>query len=346
MGSRNVHAGRSGYGMARHMRRWADKKGGLPKEDPFQGADPESLAGRLSEYLLWLETHNHSLSGIESRRRRLITFWQWAQDRDLFTPERFTRAILESYQRHLWRYRKKNGRPLGISSQRDSLYTIKGFFSWLCKQRYLQANPASELEAPRAEKRLPVEALSRSEIQSVLNVPDIKDPLGLRERAMLEIFYSTGIRRAELVRLQTHDIHREKHILYVRQGKGKKDRVVPVGKRAMDWVERYLDQSRPLLLIDSNETTLFLTGYGTGFSPDALGRIVTKIIHKAEIGRTGSCHLLRHTCATHMLENGADIRYIQQLLGHENLDTTAIYTQVNISELQAVHARTHPAERQ
>jgi integrase/recombinase XerD len=117
-----------------------------------------------------------------------------------------------------------------------------------------------------------------------------------------------------------------------------------VGERALRWLEKYLDEVRPRLLLDANEKALFVTSYGEAFNPDVLSRMVSKFIKKAEVGRGGSCHLLRHCCATHMLEGGADIRFIQQLLGHEKLETTAIYTQVSIEQLKAVHAKTHPAE--
>jgi len=175
-------------------------------------------------------------------------------------------------------------------------------------------------------------------------MPDITDPLGIRDRAILELFYSTGIRRMEMTNLETADLNREKKLLAIRQGKGHKDRVVPVGTRALQWVEKYLEDVRSLLVLDQDVQALFLSGYGEGFNPDVLGRKIVQYIKKADIGRTGGAHLLRHTCATHMLEGGADIRYIQQLLGHEKLETTAIYTEVSIIQLQAVHGRCHPAE--
>ena len=128
------------------------------------------------------------------------------------------------------------------------------------------------------------------------------------------------------------------------KAKGHKDRVVPVGSRALQWLESYLDEVRPRLALDASQRALFLTSYGEPFNPDVLSRMVSKWIRQADIGRPGSCHLIRATCATHMLEGGADIRFIQQLLDHEKLETTAIYTQVSIEQLKAVHGRTHPAE--
>jgi integrase/recombinase XerD len=206
-------------------------------------------------------------------------------------------------------------------------------------------NPASELEMPRMEKRLPQEVLSLVEVDKLLALPNVLDPLGVRDRAMLEVFYSTGMRRTELCRLELPDFNADRRTLHIRQGKGKKDRMVPVGERAIEWIERYLRESRPRLCLDTRTQTLFLTGYGDAFNPDVVSRCVTEWMQKAGIAKKGSCHLLRHTCATHMLEGGADIRYIQQLLGHEKLDATAIYTEVSIKQLQEVHTRCHPAGR-
>ena len=195
------------------------------------------------------------------------------------------------------------------------------------------------------EKRLPAEALSLREVETILAVPNLADPLGIRDRAILEMLYSCGLRRAELARLEIADLNRDRRTLRIRQGKGKKDRVIPIGQRALAWAERYVAEVRPRLCLDTRQRALFLTGYGGPFNPDVLSRMATEFIRKAEIGRPGSCHLFRHTCATHLLEGGADIRFIQQLLGHEKLETTAIYTEVSIKQLQEVHARCHPAEQ-
>jgi integrase/recombinase XerD len=153
------------------------------------------------------------------------------------------------------------------------------------------------------------------------------------------------LRRAELCRLELSDLNPERRRLTIRKGKGNKDRVVPVGLRAITWLERYLQEVRPRLCLDTRTQALFLTGYGEAFNPDVVSRMVAGWIKKVT-ARVASCHLLRHTCATHMLEGGADIRYIQQLLGHEKLETTAIYTEVSIKQLQEVHTRCHPSARQ
>jgi integrase/recombinase XerD len=252
---------------------------------------------------------------------------------------------LESYQRWLWRCTKANGQRLGWSTQRNRLGVLKDFFRWLTRQDVILHNPASEVELPRMEKRLPQDVLTLPEVERLLAVPDVSDPLGVRDRAMLELFYSTGIRRTELCRIELPDVNTERRTLHVRLGKGKKDRVVPVGARAVAWLERYLKEVRPRLCLDTRTPALFLTGYGDAFNPDVVSRMVSAWLKQADLKRKGCCHVLRHTCATHMLENGADIRFIQQLLGHEKLDTTAIYTEVSIKQLQEVHARCHPSSK-
>lgn len=334
-------SGKKGYEATKNLRtREASKRGGNTQSElpELEGLTPEVRA-----YLTELSVKNYSADTIEGRRDALKVFLNWAGERDLTSPQQITKPILESYQRHLWRWKKKNGKPLGVSTQRSRLMTVKDYFAWLTKKDYLPANPASEIELPRAEKRLPKEALSQSQINAVLGVPDLDDPLGIRDRAMLELLYSSGMRRTELTNLEITDLNQERETLQIRQGKGKKDRVVPIAGRALQWVVKYLENIRPKLLVEKDEKALFLTSYGEAFNPDVISRKVSSIIKKADIGRQGSCHLLRHTCATHMLEGGADIRFIQQLLGHEKLETTAIYTQVSIEQLKAIHRNTHPA---
>ena len=202
-----------------------------------------------------------------------------------------------------------------------------------------------KVTCPRLRASMPIKALSVTEIEAILAAPDIADPLGLRDRAFLELFYSTGIRRTEMARLKVGDLNRDKRILWIRQGKGRKDRVVPVGARALHWLGLYLEKTRPLLQTPASGQALFLSGYGERLTGGYVGNWVRRVIDAAAIGRTGSCHLFRHSCATHMLENGADIRFIQQLLGHARLDTTQIYTDVSIVQLREVHARTHPHAR-
>jgi len=325
-------------------RRAKEQRGGnAPQRDGFDRSAPDALALWSDAYLESLAARNYSPGTLEGRRDALKVFLGWCAERGLSQAGQITRPILESFQRWLWRYQKANGQRLGWSTQRARLGTLKDWFRWLARQNVLVHNPASELELPRMEKRLPTAALSLTQVEALLAVPNVGDPLGVRDRAMLELFYSCGVRRAELCRLELPDLNTERRTLTIRRGKGRKDRVVPVGARAVAWLERYLKEVRPRLCLDTRTPALFLTGYGGAFNPDVLSRMVAGWMKQA--GLKGSCHLLRHTCATHMLEGGADIRYIQQLLGHEKLETTAIYTEVSIRQLQEVHARCHPSAR-
>ena len=181
--------------------------------------------------------------------------------------------------------------------------------------------------------------------EEVLAVPDVADGLGVRDRAMLEVFYTSGIRRREMVMLDLDDVRFTLGTLLVRHGKGNKQRHVPLGECPAKWLRRYLSVCRPLLSTSDAEPALFLTGYGERFSASGLGNLVRGLMNLAGIRGSGSCHMFRHSCATQMLEHGADIRVIQQLLGHARLDTTAIYADVSILHLKEVHARCHPNAR-
>ncbi|MFC1499187.1 site-specific tyrosine recombinase XerC [Verrucomicrobiota bacterium] len=335
-----------GYRTTKVLRhRDPEKRGGQAPHNDGLSRSESTMSHYLEKYLEWLKIRNSTEDALQARQSGLRVFLVWAEERSLFYPEEITRSILESYQRYLWHYRKSNGQPLGITTQSGRLSLIKKFFSWLCRERVLEANPASELVLPKSGKRLPDHALSIKEVEAVISIPDINDPLGIRDRAILEIFYSSALRRRELVRLKVGDLDRDRSTLHIRLGKGYKDRIVPVGRRAMIWLNKYLQDIRPLLLIDPQEQSLFLSSYGNAFNPDYLSRMIKRFIERAEVSTKGGCHLLRHTCATHMFEGGADIRAIQQLLGHSNLETTAVYTRVSIAHLQNVHAETHPAER-
>lgn len=330
-----------GYQRARLMR---GKQIGGKKFTPdgLDRSDPSGLAMLGDAYLVSLEVKNQSPRTVESRRHSLKLFLTWAQERSVLRPLQVTRVVLQSYQRHLWRHRKNNGQPLSPGTQLGRLSAVRGLFKWLYREDWIESDPAAHLELPKELHQLPHDTLSRSEVAIVLNVPDVSDPLGIRDRAMLEILYATGLRRTELARAEIRDLNTDRQTLHVRHGKGGRHRMVPVGETALMWLDRYLERTRPLLLDEPGEQALFLTGYGRGFSPASLGNRIAGIMRKA-LDRPGSCHLLRHACATHMLEGGADIRVIQQLLGHSKLETTQVYTEVSITHLREVYAKTHPS---
>jgi integrase/recombinase XerD len=297
----------------------------------------------LEQYLAWIEAQNFSADTVTTRRACLGYFLDWCHDRALENPAEITRPILERYQRALYHYRKKNGDPLTFRTQNQRLRAIKGWFRWLARQNYILHNPASELLLPRLENRLPKYILTAEEAEQVVEQPDITTPTGLRDRAILETFYSTGMRRMEVANLKLYDIDADRGVVMIRQGKGKKDRFIPIGERALKWINKYVGEARPKLLGSVEDGTVFLTNLGEPFQRAHLTTLVRGYLAKSKIGKMGGCHLWRHTVATLMLENGADIRVIQEMLGHAKLATTELYTRVSINLLKQVYLATHPA---
>jgi len=298
----------------------------------------------MEKHLGALRVRNYSEYTVKNRRVHIGFFVAWRHERCLSEPLDVTRPVLERYQRHLFHYRQKNGQPLSFRSQHSRLVPIRVWFRWMARQRLILHNPASELELPRLGQRLPKHVLTTAEAERVLAQPDLNDPLGLRDRALLETLYSTGMRRRELANLKLYDLDTELGTLMIRQGKGKKDRVIPIGDRAAAWVEKYVQDGRTHLVVEPDDGTVFLSNAGEPFSLDHLSDLVRVHVDAAQIGKRGACHLFRHTMATLMLENGADIRYIQAMMGHADLKTTQIYTQVSIRHLKQIHSATHPAQ--
>lgn len=305
--------------------------------------DPEGLALTVREFLDYLRTRNYSERTVGNREHHLTGLVDWLNERGIERPQEVTRPVLERYQRWLFHYRKQNGQPMSFMAQHGRLTSIRAYFRWLTRQNRILYNPASELELPRLEHRLPRHVLSAREAELILQVPDVSLVTGLRDRALLELFYSTGVRRSEMAQLGLFDLDFERGTLVVRQGKGKKDRVVPVGERAALWVQKYVEEARPQLVAGEDPGTLFLAKDGDAFSLDSLTQLAGSYVKRSGVAKQGACHLFRHTMATLMLEGGADIRYIQQMLGHAKLETTQIYTQVSIRRLKHVHTLTHPA---
>ncbi len=306
--------------------------------------DPNGMEKYLHHHLEWMGVKGYSKQTIKARDNAIRRFIQWGEERSLDQPQQVTKPILERYQRHLYYYRKQDGKPLTLGTQQGLLAPIKTFFKWLTQENHLLYNPASELQLPRQPKRLPRDILNIEEVETILSQAEPGTAAGLRDRAVMEIFYSTGIRRIELANLKTHDIDLQRGIVMIREGKGKRDRVLPIGSRAQSWLEKYLEESRPELMIDIHEDALFLNDYGEALGGDYIARRIKRYMQKVDINKHGSCHLFRHAMATHMLDNGADIRFIQAMLGHADLSTTEIYTHVSIEKLKEIHAATHPAK--
>ena len=311
-----------------------------PIGDP---TDPNSLYAYMLRFLEWMRIRNYSDRTTENREVYLRYFFDWCEERGVSCPQDVTKPIIERYQRYLFHYRKKDGEPLSTRSQHTRITPVRAYFKWLAKENHILYNPASDIELPRQEQRLPRYVLTQSEVELILNQADITTDTGIRDRAIMETLYSTGMRRMEVINLTLQDLDIERGTVMIRQGKGKKDRMVPIGERALAWIIKYRDQVRPNLAIAEDDGTLFLSNLGEAFTRNRMSQLVRDYVNAANTGKTGSCHLFRHTMATLMLENGADIRFIQAMLGHEDLATTEIYTHVAIDKLKAVHQATHPA---
>lgn len=314
---------------------------------------PGGFRGYLIDFIDWTAARQYSAMTVQARRIEVGYFIDWCEERGIHRPDEVTRALLERYRQHVFTYRRKtDGAPLSHQTQGKRLISVRAFFQWMTRQHHLLYNPASELELPKQQQQLPRHILTVTEVEQVLNACDTDEPLGLRDRAMLEALYSTGMRRSELTSLRTDAVDLSRGTVFIRQGKGNKDRVVPIGDRACRWIERYVFEVRPEQIDAEDDGVLFLAKHGQGMQAKQLSIIVRNAIARANLERfadthpNAACHLLRHACATHMLENGADIRYIQALLGHADLSTTEVYTRVSITQLKAVHEKTHPARMQ
>jgi integrase/recombinase XerD len=327
---------------ARRGKRKLRKKRGVAPQKPAPAWRANPLASYVKAFLSWAEATGQSAATVATRERSLARFLEWADERGLKHPMELTRPVLEAWQRHLYLARKADGQPLSIATQQTLLVALKAWFRWMSRERHILINPTHELITPRSPRPLPKVLLSVEQVERALAQPDVKGLTGVRDRALLELLYGSGMRRSEAARLQLPEVDLARGTVMIRQGKGRRDRLVPIGFRACRWIARYLDEVRPKLVTRPDDWTLFLTDYGEPYGNNRLSDLVQRYLRMAGI-QHGACHALRHACATHMLEGGADIRFIQVLLGHAELSTTQIYTHVAIGKLIEIHAATHPA---
>ncbi|GAB4290468.1 MAG: site-specific tyrosine recombinase XerD [Thiohalomonadaceae bacterium] len=220
------------------------------------------------------------------------------------------------------------------------LSSLRRFYRYLVREQVLTDDPSARIDSPKLGRGLP-KALTEAEVEALLAAPDIEDPLGLRDRAMLEVLYASGLRVSELVGLEMYRVSLQQGVMRI-LGKGSKERLVPLGEEAVSWLERYLTAARPQLVSGQATAALFPTRRGEAMTRQAFWYLIKRYARQAGITSHLSPHTLRHAFATHLLNHGADLRVVQMLLGHSSLSTTQIYTHVARERLKALHARHHP----
>jgi len=280
---------------------------------------------------IWLE-EGLAANTLAAYRRDLSMYADWlaAQGRPIDST---TEADLNGY------FAARHASTKATSANRR-LTVLKRYFRWALRERLIAADPTLRLQSAKQPLRVP-KTLSEAQVEALLEAPDVDTPLGLRDRTMLELIYASGLRVSELVTLKTFNVGMAEGVLRV-LGKGSKERLVPFGQVARDWIVRYLAQARPLILAGQQTEDLFVTARGRGMTRVMFWVIVKKHARTAGITAPLSPHTLRHAFATHLLNHGADLRAVQMLLGHADISTTTIYTHVARERLKQLHAQHHP----
>lgn len=299
------------------------------------------LENLVDEFLTYLKVGNHySVHTLESYGLDLRQFLQFMEEEKIEAPEAIDHILLRKFLADL----KRNG--LAKSSIARKVASLRTFYKFLSKQGYILENPVRGVASPRREKRLP-EFMYPEEINAFLTMPDQTSQLGIRDQAILEVLYSSGLRLQEIVNLKLEDLDLSRGYLRV-FGKGSKERMAPLGGVAQRSLVRYLNEVRPNLLLKNYpkmdfENNVFLNYRGTRLSGRSIQRLVLKYLKKLlSLNRKITPHTFRHTFATHLLENGADLRVVQELLGHVDLSTTQIYTHVTKERIRSVYLKSHP----
>lgn len=278
-----------------------------------------------------------------SKQVHLDSFIRWCQLKSIHTIDLVTKFVLEDYRLHVAKHRKKNGEPLSIASQKLKLISVT---VWLKRLEYfdlLDAGFAKRFEHPKVPKSIPKHIPDEEDVGKIIMQAWTSGPMTLRDVAILEVYYATAVRRTELSGLDIRDIDFKNEIVLVRKGKGGNDRNVPIAPKALHAVQIYLKKLRPQLSSFESGNALFLSKEGRRIKPQKLTEMIGKYVKRADTCTEGACHIFRHAAATHMIRNGADIRYVQEFLGHADISSTQIYAHVTINDLSRVYKETHPA---
>jgi integrase/recombinase XerD len=281
---------------------------------------------------LWLE-HGLARNTLEAYRRDLRLYAQW------LATERGHVTLQTASEPELTAYVAARGRGRASSANRR-LAAFRRFYGWALREHHVSADPTLRLRTAKQAARFP-STLSEKQVEALLGAPDLGVPLGLRDRTMLELMYASGLRVSELVGLKTIEVGLNEGVVRV-FGKGSKERLVPFGGEAQSWIERYLAEARPALMGPRAADALFVTARGDGMTRQAFWYLIKRYALLADVHAPLSPHTLRHAFATHLLDHGADLRAVQQLLGHADISTTQIYTHVARERLKTLHAQHHP----
>lgn len=303
--------------------------------------DVELWVQRYGDELKILNYSGRTLQSYTSETRRFLRF---AIEQGLTQISGLTRQHLYAYRNLLSSRLGRRGRKLKASTQAHLLSAILGFVRTLVRLDYLLVDISQGVELPRRNASIPRVILSEGETLCLLEAPIVSRLAGLRDRALLEVLYATGLRNSEVCQLDLDDLDWAEELVLVRNGKGGRDRKVPMGKEAWIWIEEYLTRCRPQWLGDAAEHALFLGRFGKRLVKDDLTLIVARWAKRAGLEKRVTPHCLRHTCATHMLRRGASLRHLQVMLGHQSVNTTQVYTRVELSDLRKVLKRCHPRE--
>ncbi len=299
-----------------------------------------------SRYRQYMEVLNRSSRTIQEYNRIIDHFINFLMQIGVSDIYEITKEQILSYQKEVFYQLNYKGQQTLPQTHNNYLKTVKSFFKFLQIEGYLVHNPAKDIPYARQPQQLPRTILTQDEIEKLLNQPDTGTPLGYRDRAILEVLYSTGIRRQELMNLEPADVDYEKGFLRVNRGKGGKDRIVPLGRIACKYVENYIKLVRIDMVRKQNSPHLFLSLIGNQISRSALRELILGYARKAKINKAVTPHVFRHTCATHLIRRNANIRCVQEILGHQSLDTTQKYTQITITDLKEAHQACHPREKE
>ena len=298
----------------------------------------------IPDYLNRLKALGRSAHTVRNAKYTLKHFAGFLESEDASDIEDLTTDMLNEYQQELYFCLTAKARPLTLRTQALRLSIVKGFTRYLKEKDYLVHDPGESIQLPKKPRRLPKVILSAVEVKKLLNTPDMQSNAGYRNRIILEILYDTAIRRAEVAGIRLHDIDLGSGYVRV-TGKGNKDRVVPLSRKVCELVQNYILMVRPSYVNGNDPGYLILNRWGQRMDPNSIWAAVKRCADLSGIKKNISTHTFRHTCASHMLKNGAPTRHLQEMLGHESLESTQIYTHVTINDLKEIHSKYHPSER-